>query len=71
MNHSRASRRRRVADDCVLVGSAIVKQVLLHPQNATTAVRNFTATLIAATKRSEASWRSHLEPAIRVELMTY
>jgi len=36
--------------DGVIVGSAIVKQVELHPQNAATAVRDFTAPLIAATK---------------------
>lgn len=39
------------AADGVIVGSAIVKQVELHPQNAATAVRDFTAPLIAATKR--------------------
>jgi len=37
--------------DGVIVGSAIVKQVELHPQNAAQAVRDFTAPLIAATKR--------------------
>ena len=36
--------------DGVIVGSAIVKQVELHPQNAAAAVRDFTAPLIAATK---------------------
>ena len=36
--------------DGVIVGSAIVKQVELHPQTAAAAVRNFTAPLIAATK---------------------
>ena len=36
--------------DGVIVGSAIVKQVELHPQNAANAVRDFTAPLIAATK---------------------
>lgn len=38
------------AADGVIVGSAIVKQVELHPQNAAQAVRDFTAPLIAATK---------------------
>lgn len=38
--------------DGVIVGSAIVKQVELHPQNAPAAVRDFAAPLIAATKRS-------------------
>ncbi len=36
--------------DGVIVGSAIVQQVQLHPQNAVQAVRDFTAPLIAATK---------------------
>ena len=36
--------------DGVIVGSAIVKQIELHPQNAATAVREFTVPLIAATK---------------------
>ncbi|MEO5716925.1 MAG: tryptophan synthase subunit alpha [Luteolibacter sp.] len=36
--------------DGVIVGSAIVKQVELHPENAAQAVRDFTAPLIAATK---------------------
>jgi len=36
--------------DGVIVGSAIVKQVELHPDHAAEAVRNFTAPLIAATK---------------------
>ncbi len=36
--------------DGVIVGSAIVKQVELHLQNAAAAVRDFTAPLIAATK---------------------
>jgi tryptophan synthase alpha chain len=36
--------------DGVIVGSAIVKQVELNPQNAAQAVRDFTAPLIAATK---------------------
>ena len=36
--------------DGVIVGSAIVKQVELHPTNAANAVRDFTAPLIAATK---------------------
>ncbi|MES2660811.1 MAG: tryptophan synthase subunit alpha [Verrucomicrobiota bacterium] len=36
--------------DGVIVGSAIVKQVELHPDNAAHAVRDFTAPLIAATK---------------------
>ena len=36
--------------DGVIVGSAIVKQVELHPANAANAVRDFTAPLIAATK---------------------
>ena len=36
--------------DGVIVGSAIVKQVELHPQTAAAAVRDFTAPLIAATK---------------------
>lgn len=39
------------AADGVIVGSAIVKQVELHPQNAAKAVAEFTAPLIAATKR--------------------
>jgi tryptophan synthase alpha subunit len=34
----------------VIVGSAIVKQVELHPQDAARAVRDFTAPLIAAAK---------------------
>jgi tryptophan synthase alpha subunit len=34
----------------VIVGSAIVKQVELHPANAAEAVRDFTAPLIAAAK---------------------
>ncbi len=38
------------AADGVIVGSAIVKQVELHPENPAQAVRNFTAPLIAATK---------------------
>ena len=38
------------AADGVIVGSAIVKQVELHPANAAQAVRDFTAPLIAATK---------------------
>ena len=38
------------AADGVIVGSAIVKQVELNPQNAAAAVRDFTAPLIAATK---------------------
>jgi tryptophan synthase alpha chain len=38
------------AADGVIVGSAIVKQVELHPQNAAQAVRDFTAPLIAAVK---------------------
>ncbi len=38
------------AADGVIVGSAIVKQVELHPDHAAEAVRNFTAPLIAATK---------------------
>ncbi|NJM36860.1 MAG: tryptophan synthase subunit alpha [Akkermansiaceae bacterium] len=36
--------------DGVIVGSAIVKQVELNPENAAQAVRNFTAPLITATK---------------------
>jgi tryptophan synthase alpha chain len=36
--------------DGVIVGSAIVKQVELHPDHAAEAVRNFAAPLIAATK---------------------
>ncbi|MFD0893962.1 tryptophan synthase subunit alpha [Luteolibacter ambystomatis] len=36
--------------DGVIVGSAIVKQVELHPDRAAAAVREFTAPLIAATK---------------------
>jgi tryptophan synthase alpha chain len=36
--------------DGVIVGSAIVKQVELHPDNAAQAVRDFTAPLIAAAK---------------------
>lgn len=40
------------AADGVIVGSAIVKQVELHPAGAAQAVRNFTAPLIAATKAS-------------------
>ena len=36
--------------DGVIVGSAIVKQVELHPQNAAQAVRDFTTPLIAAAK---------------------
>ncbi len=36
--------------DGVIVGSAIVKQVELHPQSAPAAVRDFTLPLIAATK---------------------
>jgi tryptophan synthase alpha chain len=36
--------------DGVIVGSAIVKQVENHPENAAQAVRDFTAPLIAATK---------------------
>lgn len=36
--------------DGVIVGSAIVKQVELHPENAAQAVRDFSAPLIAATK---------------------
>ena len=36
--------------DGVIVGSAIVQQVQLHPDNAANAVREFTAPLIAATK---------------------
>ncbi len=39
-----------LAADGVIVGSAIVKQVELHPQSAAQAVRDFTAPLIAATK---------------------
>jgi tryptophan synthase alpha chain len=38
------------AADGVIVGSAIVKQVELHPTRAAEAVRDFTAPLIAATK---------------------
>ncbi len=38
--------------DGVIVGSAIVKQVELFPQNAAKAVRDFTAPLIAATRSS-------------------
>lgn len=38
------------AADGVIVGSAIVKQVELHPDNAAQAVRAFTEPLIAATK---------------------
>ena len=38
--------------DGVIVGSAIVKQVELHPENAAQAVRDFTAPLIAATRSS-------------------
>ncbi|MEO7098131.1 MAG: tryptophan synthase subunit alpha [Luteolibacter sp.] len=38
------------AADGVIVGSAIVKQVELHPTTAAQAVRDFTAPLIAATK---------------------
>lgn len=38
------------AADGVIVGSAIVKQVELHPTDAARAVRDFTAPLIAATK---------------------
>ncbi|GAA5118108.1 tryptophan synthase subunit alpha [Luteolibacter yonseiensis] len=38
------------AADGVIVGSAIVKQVELHPTRAAEAVREFTAPLIAATK---------------------
>lgn len=38
------------AADGVIVGSAIVKQVELHPGNAAQAVRDFAAPLIAATK---------------------
>lgn len=38
------------AADGVIVGSAIVKQVELHPDNAAQAVRNFAVPLIAATK---------------------
>jgi tryptophan synthase alpha chain len=37
--------------DGVIVGSAIVKQVELHPTDAARAVRDFTAPLISATKR--------------------
>jgi tryptophan synthase alpha chain len=36
--------------DGVIVGSAIVKQVELHPTDAARAVRDFTAPLITATK---------------------
>ena len=38
--------------DGVIVGSAIVKQVELHPENAAQAVRDFAAPLIAATRSS-------------------
>ena len=38
------------AADGVIVGSAIVKQIELHPHRAAEAVREFTAPLIAATK---------------------
>lgn len=38
------------AADGVIVGSAIVKQIELHPTRAADAVRDFTAPLIAATK---------------------
>ena len=38
------------AADGVIVGSAIVKQIELHPGRAAEAVRDFTAPLIAATK---------------------
>lgn len=38
------------AADGVIVGSAIVKQVELHPENPAQAVRDFTAPLIAAVK---------------------
>ena len=38
------------AADGVIVGSAIVKQVELHPENPAEVVRSFTAPLIAATK---------------------
>ena len=40
------------AADGVIVGSAIVKQVELHPETAAQAVRDFTAPLIAAVKAS-------------------
>ncbi len=43
------------AADGVIVGSAIVKQVELHPATAAQAVRDFTAPLIAATKSSPAA----------------
>jgi tryptophan synthase alpha chain len=36
--------------DGVIVGSAIVKQIELHPQNAAASVRDFVAPLISATK---------------------
>ncbi len=39
------------AADGVIVGSAIVNQIHLHPDDAAAAVRAFTAPLIAATKR--------------------
>ena len=42
------------AADGVIVGSAIVKQVELHPTTAANAVREFTAPLIAATKGTSA-----------------
>ena len=38
------------AADGVIVGSAIVKQVELHPDHPAEAVRDFTAPLIAAVK---------------------
>ena len=43
------------AADGVIVGSAIVKQVELHPTNAAQAVRDFTAPLIAAVKGNSAT----------------
>ena len=38
------------AGDGIIVGSAIVKQIELHPDRAAEAVRNFVTPLIEATK---------------------